>query len=94
MSDQYEGSATWMRVLFVVLFWIIFAITRFVIAAVAIGQCGFLIFTGKPNESLMQLGDSLSRYVNEILRFVTFNSDQRPFPFNEFPKSDLVVTSD
>ena len=39
----------------------------------------------------MQLGDSLSKYVAEILQYVTFNTDKRPFPFAEFPKSDLVL---
>lgn len=91
MSNEYEGKAGGMRILFVVLFWMIFYVSQLIIAAVAIGQCGFVLFTNKPNHYLMQLGDSLSKYVAEILRFVTFNTDQRPFPFAEFPRSDLVV---
>ena len=91
MSYEYEGKSAWLRVLFVVLFWIVFHISQFIIAAVAIGQCGFVLITNKPNQYLMQLGDSLGKYVAEILLFVTFNTDKRPFPFAEFPKSDLVV---
>ena len=91
MSNQYEGSTGWQRVIFVILFWIVFHISQLIIAAVAIGQCGFVLISGKPNNYLMQLGDSLSKYVAEILRYVTFNTDQKPFPFAEFPKSDLVV---
>jgi len=93
MSHQYEGKSAWMRVLFVVLFWIVFHVSQLVIAAVAVAQCGFVLITSRPNQYLMQLGDSLSKYVAEILRYATFNTDQRPFPFNEFPKSDLVVSS-
>lgn len=91
MSHEYEGKSAWLRVVFVVLFWIVFHVSQLIIAAVAVGQCGFVLITSRPNQYLMQLGDSLSKYVSEILRFVTFNTDQRPFPFTEFPKSDLVV---
>lgn len=53
--------------------------------------CAFLLIAGQPNQHLIQLGDSLSKYVAQILRYLTFNTDQRPFPFAEFPKSDLVI---
>ncbi|MFT6407622.1 MAG: hypothetical protein ACJAQ6_001035 [Arenicella sp.] len=91
MSNQYEGNAGWMRVLFVALFWIVFYMSQLVIAAVVVAQCAFTLISGGPNAQLLSFGDSLTLYVHEILRYVTFNSDQRPFPFADFPKSDLVI---
>ncbi len=91
MTEQYENKSTWLRILFVALFWIAFHITQFVILAVAIGQCLFTLFTGKANPQLMKLGHNLSQYVQQILAFVTFNSDQRPFPFNDFPQDGMVI---
>jgi hypothetical protein len=94
MSNQYEGKAGWMRVLFVALFWIVFYMSQLVIAAVVVAQCAFTLISGAPNSQLLSFGDSLSRYVQEILRYVTFNSDQRPFPFSDFPKSDLAIVEE
>jgi len=91
MSQNYENKNAWMRVLFVVLFWIVFYVTQLVIAAVVAAQCAFTIFSGKPNHNLLKFGDMLAKYIQDILRYVTFNTDERPFPFNEFPKSDLVI---
>ena len=91
MSQNYENKNAWMRVLFVVLFWIVFYVTQLVIAAVVVAQCAFTIFSGKPNHNLLKFGDMLAKYIKDILRYVTFNTDERPFPFNEFPKSDLVI---
>ncbi|MGK0374809.1 MAG: hypothetical protein ACJA2E_001281 [Arenicella sp.] len=91
MSNKYEGKEGWMRVLFVALFWIVFYLTQLVLAALVVAQCAFTLISGAPNAQLLIFGDSLSRYVQEILRFVTFNSDQRPFPFSDFPKSDLII---
>ena len=94
MSNQYEGNAGWVRVLFVALFWFVFYLTQFVIAAVVIAQCVFTLINGTPNQQLLSFGDSLSHYVKQIISYATINTDQRPFPFNEFPKSDIVLTSE
>lgn len=92
MTDQYEGNKGWMRILFTALFWLAFYITQLVILAVVVAQAAFVIFSGAPNHHLLVLGDRLSQYVQDILRYVTFNTDQRPFPFDDFPQSDLVVS--
>jgi len=94
MSNQYEGKQGWIRVAFVALFWIVFYISQLVVAVVVAAQCAFTLIAGAPNPQLTAFGDSLSRYVQEILRYVTFNTDLRPFPFSDFPKSDLVIPAD
>lgn len=94
MSDQYEGKQGWIRVLFIAAFWLVFYVTQLVIAAVVVAQCLFTLITGNPNTYLLGFGESLSKYVQEILRYVTFNTDQRPFPFTDFPKSDIVITAE
>ena len=91
MSNQYEGNAGWHRVLFTALFWIAFYVCQFVLAVVVVAQCIFTLVSGAPNDQLLKFGDSLSKYVHEILRYVTFNSEQRPFPFTDFPKADIVL---
>ena len=91
MSNEYEGKTGWIRVGFVALFWLVFHLTQLVVLAIAVGQCAFVLISGEANQQLTKLGDRLSKYVQDILRYVTFNTDQRPFPFSEFPKSDLVI---
>jgi len=94
MSNQYKDKSSWIRILFVILFWLIFYVSQIVIAAVVIAQCAFRLIAGQPNQYLMQLGDGLSKYVAQLVSYMTFNTDQRPFPFTEFPKSDLVIAVD
>jgi len=94
MSKQYEGKDGWLRVAFVAVFWVVFYLSQLVIAVVVAAQCAFTLIAGAPNPQLTAFGDSLSRYVQEILRYVTFNTDQRPFPFSDFPKSDLVIPAE
>jgi len=91
MNESYQGQTGWQRVVFVVLFWIVFYVAQMVVGAVAIAQCVFVLLTDNPNQQLLKFGDSLGKYIHDILRFVTFNTDQRPFPFSDFPKPDLII---
>lgn len=94
MPEEYEKKSTWIKILFVAIFGVVFYITQFILFAVVVGQCLFSLFTGKPNEQLLKLGQNLSQYVHEILAFVTFNSDKRPFPFDDFPAGDKIIESE
>ncbi len=38
-----------------------------------------------PNERLINLGRSLGRYQNQIATFVSFATEQVPFPFSDWP---------
>ena len=94
MTDQIKITPVWNRIIFVVIFWIVFYITQLVVAAVVVAQCIFSIATNHPNKQLMTFGDSLGKYIHDILRYVTFNSDKRPFPFSDFPKADLIIPAE
>ena len=40
----------------------------------------WLLFTGEVNRQIQQVGQSIAAYVYEIVRYLTFNTDERPFP--------------
>ena len=40
-----------------------------------------VLFTGKVNPELREVGQSLARYIYENIRYLTYNTDERPFPF-------------
>jgi hypothetical protein len=45
-----------------------------------------VLFTGKPNERLKDTGLSLAQYVYQVIEYLTFNTEVRPFPFDaEWP---------
>ena len=48
----------------------------------------FTVFTGQVNDNLKIFGASLARYVYNCLLFVTYNSDDKPFPFGEWPAAE------
>jgi hypothetical protein len=46
------------------------------------------VLTGKLNENLSHFSESLTRYAFQILLYVTFQSEERPFPFSPWPKDE------
>lgn len=89
MSDEYKENikdhGTWMRGLNIILFAIIYSVTEIVIALVVVFQFLSVLLTHKTNDKLLSLGMNLSTYIFQILSYVTFNTNERPFPFSDFP---------
>ena len=76
---------TWKRGLFMVVFAIISGVAKLVVTLVAIFQFITLLFKGQTNEVVIPLGQNLSTYLYQITLFLTFKTDDMPFPFLPFP---------
>jgi len=88
IKESLKDNSTWMRVLYMAIFVIIFNIVELLIAALVIFQVLVLLFTGEKNQRLLGFGSMLSLYVYRILRYLTFNSEEKPFPFADWDNED------
>ncbi|HEX6995891.1 MAG TPA: DUF4389 domain-containing protein [Gammaproteobacteria bacterium] len=94
LEQHLTNKSTWLRLVFVVVFAAIWWITELVLTAVVVLQCLWALFSGQPNERLRGFGQSLARYAYQIFRYMTFNTDERPFPFDlDWPSSGPDATS-
>jgi len=81
-----KDPSKWKRLLFMVLFMVInYYFIPFLVVLIATCQFLVVLFTNRKNESLLTLGQGLSRYVYNIISFLTYNSEERPFPFTGWP---------
>ena len=85
-TRQPSRRDTWFRLLFVILFTLIYGVAEVVLVAVVAIQFGFVLITGDRNQVLLVFGASLSKFIYQILQFVTFNSEVKPFPFSSWPE--------
>ena len=85
IKQRLQKNETWQRGLYMLFFIIIYGMTKFLITGVMLFQFVTIIFTGKMNEQLLKFGQNLSTYIYEVTIYLTFNSEKRPFPFNEWP---------
>jgi hypothetical protein len=91
MSDDFvenlKEPSHWLRILFMLGFSVVLYVAGMVVLVLTLAQVLFSLLTGKDNLNLRSLGSSLSSYLFEILMFLTYNSDARPFPFMPFPST-------
>ncbi|ATX80350.1 protein of unknown function (DUF4389) [Mariprofundus aestuarium] len=95
MSDDLKENVMdtniWIRLVFMLLFAVIFAATRVILVAVIAIQFLWVLFTSNKNEQLLSFGSQLATFLYQIYRYLSFNTEKRPFPFDEFPSSAALL---
>ncbi|ALP53090.1 hypothetical protein Tel_07930 [Candidatus Tenderia electrophaga] len=85
MEDRGNEPGIWRRGLFMLLFAVCLWVAKFVAAVVIVFQFFNVVITGSVNEKLLWFGQSLSLYHYQVLRFLTFNSEEHPYPLGDWP---------
>lgn len=81
VSTNAASSSIWKRLVFMIAFAFIWSISRFVVGAIIVIQFFVVLSTGEANSALRSLGNQLAIYTLQLIRFLTFNTDEKPFPF-------------
>lgn len=84
-GDTPRETEVWVRGLFMVLFALVWGVAEVVVVGVALLQFGWVVATGRRNTRLCEFGESLGRFFYEMTAFFTFRSDEKPFPFSDWP---------
>jgi hypothetical protein len=91
LKQHVRDSNAWTRLLFMLLFTVFYGVAEMVLTAVVVFQFLVVLLTGGRNARVLSLGASLSTYAYQVFRFLTYNSEQRPFPFADWPTGRLLV---
>lgn len=84
--QQLREPSKWVRILYMILFLIAYAITEIILTAIVIVQVIMNLLTGNINERLRHFSNELSLYVYDTLRFLTYNTEDKPFPLSDWKK--------
>ena len=85
LKENVTRSSIWLRLLSMIVLGIAFNVAEIVIFAVVVFQFLVTLVSGNPNEQLTRFGNNLARYVQQIVRFMTFATEDKPFPFGAWP---------
>lgn len=91
MSDEIKDNilspSQWLRILFMVMYGFVCWVLGIVFVCLVIVQALFNLVTGKSNENLKQASHNLTLYFYQVLGFLTYCVDEKPFPFMPFPRT-------
>lgn len=83
-----SNSNTWIRLAYMMLFTLLLMAARLVVTLVVIVQFLLVLLAGDDNENLRNLGQGLGKWIYQTVMFLTFNTESKPFPFDEWPEVD------
>lgn len=75
----------WIRGLFMLLMGFAFQVSGTVLCIVTVIQFVMVLLGDTPNPRLVLFGRSLGRYLQQIADFLTFSTEEMPFPFKDWP---------
>ena len=79
---------TWRRGLLMIVMAMAFQLAATLVGLIAVVQFVLALVSDAPNERLSHFGRGLGQYLRHIANFVTFGSEDVPFPFSDWPKAD------
>ena len=85
VKENIKNRDTWVRGLFIIVFGIIFYGLYLLIWVLVVFQFLTKVFTGALNQNLMDFSASLTRFAEQVLRYMTFQTEERPWPFSPWP---------
>ncbi len=85
-GENLKSRSTWIRLLFMLIVIALLVVSRLVVFPVVALQFFWVLFTAETNKRLTAFGHSLALYTCEIIDYLTYNTDDKPFPFdNDWP---------
>ncbi|MBT3835930.1 DUF4389 domain-containing protein [Candidatus Woesearchaeota archaeon] len=82
-----ERSEAWMRIVVAIVSGIILSVWKTLIQVLIVVHWILVIFTGKRNKGLAQFSEIWNTQVYSFLRYITFVTNERPFPFTPLVKN-------
>lgn len=85
LKKNVKDKDTWLRFVYLVMFGVVFYLCSMLAFACSVFQFLAKLFSGSSFEGLSEFGDSLATYLSQVIRYMTFASDEKPFPFAPLP---------
>ncbi len=92
IKNNIKNTNAWLRLLFIIIFLLFYGIAEMVFWFSVLVQVLFNLIGGKVNQNLRLFTARLAAYIYAVLRYVGFQTEEKPFPFSSWPKvEDLPV---
>lgn len=80
MSERKEA---WMRIVIGIISGIILGLWKIVVEVISVIHWLYVLFAGKRSKDLAEFCNSWSTQIYRYIRYMTFSTNARPFPFSD-----------
>ena len=75
------------RALYTLLYLLVGRFISMVLFVIAITQYIYSWLTGEPNEKILHFTEDLGEYTKQLVCYVGFNTDEKPWPVGDWPNT-------
>ena len=93
IKENVKNPSVWLRGLFILVFGVILYFAIILVWLVVVFQFVTTLLTGELNRQLADFSVGLQRYISLILGYITFQSDDKPFPFSPWAEQAATKTA-
>ena len=93
VKENVKNPDVWLRGLFILIFGVILYFAVILVWLVVVFQFVPKLLTGDLNRQVADFNGGLLRYISLILGYITFQSDDKPFPFSPWPEQAATGTA-
>jgi hypothetical protein len=94
VKQNVLSGRQWLRMLFMAGYILASWVLTLVLLATILVQTLIVLITGETNHNLRRFGILCGVFMHQIIHFLVYGSDDKPFPFTEFPDIDGVDTGE
>jgi hypothetical protein len=85
LKENFVQQGKWLRLLGMLGFSFVYSLSLWVLWLIVTVQFLFVLLTNSPNENILRASSGFRNYMVQILDFITYRSEDKPFPFSDFP---------
>jgi hypothetical protein len=85
LTENIKEPSIWVNFFLKVIYLIFLNFIIPFLGFITLLQLLFSLGSKKPNDNLISFSKKISIYIYQIINFITYSSDERPWPFNAFP---------
>ena len=93
VKENVKNPDAWLRGLFILIFGVILYFAVILVWLVVVFQFITKLLTGELNRQVADFNGGLLRYISLVLGYITFQSDDKPFPFSPWPEQAAAETA-
>jgi len=90
VKQNILSGRQWLRMLFMAGYILASWVLTLVLLVTILVQTLIVLITGETNRNLRHFGILCGVFMHQIIHFLVYGSDDKPFPFTEFPDIDRV----
>lgn len=94
IRSNVGNTRNWIRLAYMLIFALLLHLAGLVMWVLCTLQFLFSLFTGKDNGNLRGLGGSVATFFHQALDFLSYNTEQKPFPFAAWPHNQHSTNHD